>query len=164
MLQINATIEINAPADLVWKRLAKLDDVQHFVESVQKSYYSSEQTEGIGAERTCEVKGFGTLQEKITQWDDGDSLTYAVEGMPKVVRSARSHWSLNAITPNKTRVTVESTMETNYGVFGSLMAKYMMRPQVTRLLEKGLASFKDYVEDSRTVADVRQEPLQAHVA
>ena len=126
MLHVNATIEIDAPSNEVWRRLAKLDDVQNFVESVTKSYYSSEQTEGVGAERTCEVRGFGTLQERITQWDDGDSLTYAVEGMPKVVRSARSHWSLQAITPEKTRVVVQSTMETNYGIFGSLMAKYVM--------------------------------------
>lgn len=164
MLQINTSIEIDAPANDVWRKLAKLDDVQHWVESVEKSYYSSEQTEGVGAERTCEVRGFGTLQEKIVQWEDGQSLTYAVEGMPSIVRGAQSAWQVQAITPLKTRVSIQSSVETNYGVFGALMAKTMMRPRMTRLLEGGLRSFKDFVEHSQDAPKVRAQPLQAHVA
>lgn len=164
MLQINTSIEIDAPAIDVWRKLAKLDDVQNWVEGVEKSYYSSEQTEGVGAARTCEVRGFGTLQKKIVQWEDGQSLTYAVEGMPSVVRTAQSAWQVQAITPFQTRVSIQSSVETNYGLFGALMAKTMMKPRMTRLLEGALTSFKDFVEHSQHVAEVRAEPLQARVA
>ena len=40
------------------------------------------------------MRGFGTLQEKIVQWEDGQSLTYAVVGMPRIVRSAQSAWQV----------------------------------------------------------------------
>ena len=87
-MQITRTIDINAPVNDVWKALAKLDDVQNFVDSVTKSYYNSEQKEGVGAARTCEVKGFGTLVEEIVDWKDGETLTYRVEGMPSIVKHA----------------------------------------------------------------------------
>lgn len=164
MLQINTTIEIDAPADEVWQKLAKLDDVQHWVESVRKSYYSSEQTEGVGAERICEVDGFGTLREKITDWHDGESLTYAVEGMPSIVRQGGSTWRVEAITPEKTRVSVTSQIETRYGVFGALFANLMMKPQIARLLQNGLQSFKDFVEHSEPVTDSSPRSLHAKVA
>jgi carbon monoxide dehydrogenase subunit G len=164
MLQINATTEIDAPANEVWRKIAKLDEVQHYVESVTKSYYSSEQTEGVGAERTCEVQGFGTLQEKIVQWDEGESLTYTVDGMPRVIRSAQSHWAVEAITPFKTRISVQSTIETRYGVLGAAMAKYLMKPRMTRLLEGALASFRDFVEHSTETPRTQGQPLQARLA
>ncbi len=79
MLTIDSNIEIDAPIDLVWKKLAKLDDVQHWVTSVKSARYATEQTEGVGAERVCDVDGLGMLQETITDWRDGETLTYAVE-------------------------------------------------------------------------------------
>lgn len=67
MLQIETTIDIDASVNDVWRRLAKLDNVQHWVDSVKKSHYTSDVKDGIGAERTCEVKGFGTLKEKVVE-------------------------------------------------------------------------------------------------
>lgn len=164
MLKLNAQIEIDAPADEVWQKLAKLDDVQHWVESVKSSHYSSGQTEGVGAQRICEVDGFGTLHETITDWQDGKALTYGVEGMPRIVRKAESTWSVEAITPEKTRVTVQSELETRYGVFGAMFAKSMMKPQLTRFLQSALTSFKDFTEHSTDTHEPTAAPLHAQVA
>lgn len=164
MLEINASIEIDASASAVWRKLAKLDDVQHYVENVKKSYYSSELTEGVGAERICEVQGFGTLREKITQWQDGKSFTYAVEGMPSIIRRGRSTWRVEAITPEKARVSISSRLETRYGFVGTLIGRLMMRPQITRLLEEALLSFKDFVEQSAPSEGKAPRPLHAQVA
>ncbi len=164
MLQITRTIDINAPVSDVWKALAKLDDVQNFVDSVTKSYYSSEQKEGVGAQRTCEVKGFGTLVEEIVEWKDGETLTYTVEGMPSIVKHAQSTWRLERTNHFKTTVSVTSSMETRYGVFGALVEKFGMKPRITRLLQDALAQFKEHVEQDVGQADTTAQPPQAHVA
>lgn len=164
MLHIETTIDIDAPVDEVWRRLAKLDDVQNWVRSVKKSYYSSDQTEGIGAERTCEVQGFGTLREKIVEWRDGESLAYTAEGMPSVVKRAQNTWRLEPIDARRTRVRSRIDLETRYGVFGTLMGRLMMRPQMTRLMKEATASFKDFVEQSTPATEVAPSPARVHLA
>jgi len=164
MLQITKTIDIDAPVNDVWQKLAKLDDVQNFVDSVTKSYYSSEQKEGVGAERTCEVKGFGTLVEEIVEWKDGETLTYTVEGMPPMVKHAQSNWRLERKSHIQTTVTVTSSMETRYGLFGAFMEKFAMKPRITRILEDALSQFKNYVEQAEAQTEAEAQPVQAHVA
>lgn len=164
MLEISTSIDINAPANEVWTKLAKLDDVQDWAESVQKSYYSSEQTEGVGTERTCEVQGLGTLREKVTQWRDGETLTYTAEGMPKIVRHIQNTWRLEALNEQQTRVTSTIELQTRYGVFGALMAKLVMRPQMTRLIKSGISSFKDFVEHSTTTREASVPTVHTHIA
>jgi len=163
-MQISRSIDINAPVNDVWQKLAKLDDVQNFVDSVTKSYYNSEQKEGVGAARTCEVKGFGTLVEEIVEWKDGESLTYTVAGMPPMVKHAQSNWRLERKSHFQTTVTVTSSMETRYGVFGAFMERFVMKPRISRLLEDALSQFKSYVEHAEAQNDAEAQPLQAHVA
>ena len=163
-MQISRSIDINAPVNDVWQKLAKLDDVQNFVDSVTKSYYNSEQKEGVGAARTCEVKGFGTLVEEIVEWKDGESLTYTVAGMPPMVKHAQSNWHLERKSHFQTTVTVTSSMETRYGVFGAFMERFVMKPRITRLLEDALSQFKSYVEHAEAQTDAEAQPLQTHVA
>lgn len=163
-MQITRTIDINAPVNDVWKALAKLDNVQNFVDSVTKSYYSSEQKEGVGAERTCEVKGFGTLVEEIIEWKDGETLTYTVEGMPRIVKHAQSTWRLERKNHFQTTVSVTSSMETRYGPVGVLMQKFAMKPRITRLLQDALAQFKEFVEQAEPQPAAEAQPLQARTA
>ena len=44
MLTIDSTIEIDAPVNLVWKKLAKLEDVHHWVESVKTAHIATRST------------------------------------------------------------------------------------------------------------------------
>lgn len=164
MLEITKTIDIDAPVNDLWRKLAKLDDVQDFVENVTKSYYSSEQKEGVGAERTCEVRGFGTLIEQVIEWKDGETLTYAIEGMPKIVKHAQSTWRLQPKNHVQTTVTVTSSIDTRYGVLGKLMGNLAMKPQLTRVIGGALTSFKQLVEQSEPERGASAQLLQGQLA
>ena len=161
MLQIATTIDIDAPVNDVWKILAKLDDVENFIDAVTRSYYSTDQKEGVGAARTCEVEGFGTLVEEIVDWKDGETLTYAIEGMPKLVKHAESKWVLEAKHPQQTTLTVTSTIETRYGAFGRLMEKIALKPKLGPTLRGVVRQFKDHVERSQSPAPANIEQLHA---
>ena len=162
MLQITTTIDIDAPVDDVWKKAAKLDDVQNFVDSVTKSYYSSEQKEGVGAERTCEVNGFGTLVEQIVDWKDGETFTYTVEGMPSIVKHAQSTWRLERENDFQTTVHTTISVETRYGVLGKMMETFALKPKMSATISSALAQFKQYVEKSQPEAQRSAAPLRAH--
>lgn len=164
MLTIDSEIEINAPADLVWKKLAKLDDVQHWAESVRTARYATDQTEGVGAKRVCEVDGLGTLNETITEWEAGKSLTYTAEGMPRVVKHVQNTWHLQEITPERTRVVSQIQLNTRYGAAGAFFARVMMKPQLEGFMKTALGEFRDFVEEARTQSDPSLRPVHAHVA
>ena len=164
MLEIKNQIDIDAPTDQVWQALAKLDSVQDWVQSVTKSYYATGQTEGVGAARVCEVQGFGTLNEEVIEWDDGKTLTYAVEGMPKIVKHIQNTWRLEPLGDGRTRASTHVKLETRYGAFGAFMGQFMMRPRMNRLMKSGMASFKAHVEQNATAPKPAPQPLHAHVA
>ena len=164
MLTIDSTIEIDAPAELVWRKLAKLDDVPLWVKSVQTAHYGTDQTEGVGAQRVCEVEGLGTLQETITEWEDQQTLTYAVQGMPRLVEHAQNTWNLEQITPERTRVHSRIQLETRYGPFGALFARLMMKPQLAAFMKDALGELRDFVENARTDPEPSLEPVHAHIA
>ncbi|MBW2224072.1 MAG: SRPBCC family protein [Deltaproteobacteria bacterium] len=161
MLQITRTIDINAPVHDVWKKLAKLDDVENFVDSVTRSYYNTEQKEGVGAARTCDVKGFGTIVEEIIDWKEGETFTYTVEGMPKMVKHAQSKWLLERKSQSETTLSVTNSIETRYGAFGRLMERFALEPKLSRTIAGALKQFKEHVERSQSPAPRNIEQLHA---
>ena len=161
MLQITRTIDIDAPVDAVWTKLAKLDDVEKFVDSVTRSEYTTERKEGVGAARACDVQGFGTLVEEIVDWKDGETFTYTVEGMPRFVKHAQSNWRLSRKNADQTTVTITSSIETRYGAFGKLMEKFALGPKLGVALSVALKQFKGHVERSQSPAPRNIEQLHA---
>lgn len=164
MLRITEIIDIDAPASLLWQEIAKLDQVQHYVTSVTRSVYSSEQKEGVGAQRVCDVQGFGTLTETIVDWKEGETLAYAIEGMPSIVKNPVSRWHLVAKNERQTTLRVTMTLETRYGPVGKVMEKLALKPQLTSALRGLLAEFKAYAESSATAPSTGGPALHAHVA
>ncbi len=59
MTRISREIRIHAPKEKVWAAIADLGAIQDFHPGVKKSYYTSEQREGVGASRHCDLKPFG---------------------------------------------------------------------------------------------------------
>ena len=163
-MQITEIIEINAPVQTVWEEIAKLDQVQHYVTSVTRSQYSSEARTGIGAQRTCDVQGFGTLVETIVDWRDGERLAYTVDGMPSIIKNAKSEWRVRAKNPSQTTVTVTSTMETRYGVLGSVLERLALEPKVRETIRGAVQEFKAYVENQDLPRTLGVEAIESHVA
>ena len=85
-MHIEQTIEIDAPMDLVWEKISNLADVQNWTEAVSESHYHTEIKSGIGAGRTCDVPGFGTIVENVLEWDEGKSFRLSLEGLPFFIR------------------------------------------------------------------------------
>jgi uncharacterized membrane protein len=146
MLEARQTVTINAPADVVWQTLAKLDAVSSWSQAVTKTYLKTSKAQGVGAERVCEVAGLGTLTERVVHWNEGEALSCEISGMPWIVRSAESSWQLESTRPHLTTLTVVMIIETRLGVIGSLMEKSLLAPKIHATLRDVVAQFKHYVE------------------
>jgi len=64
MLRLSASVCIDAPAAVVWDQLARLEDIQLWAETIRRAACDGPLSRGVGAERTCELKGNLVIQER----------------------------------------------------------------------------------------------------
>lgn len=74
MIRLSGSVCIDAPAELVWARLAKLEDIELWSHLIKRATCPGERSRGVGAERTCELAGNITILERWVAWDEGRSL------------------------------------------------------------------------------------------
>src|SRR5215217_3850212 len=93
MIKLFTSVCIVAPAAIVWAQLAKLEDIQLWSEAVIRARCEGALSQGVGAERTCELAGGYTITERWVVWDEGRSFTYEGCGLPLIAR-ATNRWSV----------------------------------------------------------------------
>jgi len=141
VLQLNASVCIDAPVEKVWEVLSRLEAIQLWVRSIRHSY-CPERDRGVGALRVCELSG-ATLHETITAWDEGRSFTYRGEGAP-LMKRATNTWSVEP-SGGKTLVRSAASVELKGGIFGRLLEP-LVAAMSARLGAQSLASLKYLVE------------------
>jgi len=146
MIKLVASVCIEAPARIVWARLAQLEDIQLWSEAVLHASCEGAIAQGVGAERTCALAGNLTIKEHWVAWDEGRSFTYEGFGIPMMKR-ATNRWS---VVPqgDKALLTSEATLEIRGGVVGRLLEP-LLGPMLRRTAPQALAAFKYFVEHGR---------------
>ncbi len=160
MIKLFASVCIEAPAPTVWARLARLEDIQLWSDSVLRARCEGDVAQGVGAERTCDVTGNLTIKERWVAWDEGHSFKYEGSGVP-LMKRATNQWSVVA-QGEKTLLTSESELEIRGGVLGRLLEP-LLGPLLRRTAPQALAAFKYFVEQGRPypgkVADLPTAPV-----
>jgi len=113
----------------VWAALADFGDISRWAPNVEHSCLTTGQAEGAGAVRRVQV-GRNALLERVVEWEPGHRLSYAIEGMPPVVRSVTNTWQLDG-SDGSTAVTLTTRIDTGprppqqvvARVFGRVLAK-----------------------------------------
>jgi hypothetical protein len=154
MIKLFASVCIEAPAEAVWVQLAKLEDIQLWSEAVIQARCEGLIAQGIGAERTCELVGNRTIQERWTAWDEGRSFEYEGIGIP-MMRRASNRWSVIA-QGKRSLLVSEAELELKGGLFGRLLEP-VLGPLMQGMAPGALASFKYLVEQGRPYAGKASE-------
>ncbi|MEW7292408.1 SRPBCC family protein [Aquimarina sp. 2304DJ70-9] len=148
-IQATYKIEINAPIDKVWEVLAVdyagigkwASGVNHVVES---------SGEGITAKRFCSISasGFNDTRERVIKFEpENHYFEYELyEGLPGFVKYSINKDKLVA-KGNKT-IWI-STNDMRVGGFMGLTMKWMMRKQLTKVLENKAQELKYFVETGK---------------
>lgn len=147
MPRFNNTIHIDAPRSIVWEAIADLGGIQAFHPGVTRSYYTSEQTEGVGASRRCELKPMGSVDERAIDWRPGKSVTLEVKGGPKgpPFKSAQGRMWVDE-DGTGTRAGLDFEYELKFGLIGLLLDRLVMRRQFQKMLPAVLRGLKDHLE------------------
>lgn len=99
------------PAAVIWEALADFGAISTWAPNADhSSLLQTTEPLGVGCTRRVQV-GRLTLLERVVTWDEPNTLAYAIEGMPAVVRSVRNEWRLEPVDPTKTEVTLRSDID-----------------------------------------------------
>ena len=146
MFRMNSSACVEAPVDVVWDHLRRLDQIHLWTDAIHRSYMSSDCSSGVGAERTCELAGNRSLHERIIAWEEGSAFTYESTDAP-MMKLARNRWSVRP-EGDRTLVVSEAEVEFRGGPFGWLLG-WVLVPLLRLLLPNPLAKFKFWVEHGR---------------
>ena len=144
MITVAMSVCIDAPASEVWAQLVRLEDIRLWSEAVVDARCEGVASRGVGAERTCDLRGELTVHERWLAWAEGRSFTYEGVGVPGVAQ-ARNHWSVRP-QGAQTVLTSEADVELKVAWLTRLVEPIFAR-QVSRVGARTFAAFKFLVEN-----------------
>ncbi len=153
MASVSSKIHIGAPKDQVWEVLSDLGGIYKWNPGVSSSHYTSEQTQGDGATRHCDLESpRGYLEERALEWRDGEGYVIDVYDSNLPIEKNRIEFSLTAEGDGAT-VTVTPDYKLKYGLLGSLLDRLWARRQLQKGFDEMLAGLKHHVETGELVGD-----------
>lgn len=153
MTSIRREIHINKPQAAVWSKMANLGNIMDFHPIVNKSYYVTEQEEGIGAGRVCELDNMN-IQETTIDWKEGEYYTVEVEPISGQAPPMTNIYGTLGVNDNgdgtsTAYMTINYTMK--YGPVGWLLDHLMVRSTYTKMVEDTIAGLKHHSETGQLV-------------
>ena len=114
MISVHRSSTIAAPISAVWDVLADFAAIVDWAPDVDHACLLTQHDvalgEGIGLTRRIQT-GRMTLLERVVTWNPPTTLAYAITGLPPVIRSTRNQWDLVESGPDRTQVTLTSTVD-----------------------------------------------------
>ena len=115
MATVVKSTSVPASPDEVWAVLSDFAAISEWASNVDHSCLLSDQTEGVGMVRRIQT-GRTTVVETVTRWEPGVALSYALTGLPAVIRSLTNTWTLEPLSDTtSTSTTVTLTTEVDAG-------------------------------------------------
>lgn len=148
MAQIERTIEIAAEPSLVWSVVADLQGVTDWNSNIESatSGLGAPGHPGVGTARTCTFVQGGSIDEVVTKWIEGRAIEFAI-GSHGGIRSADMGMTLTPIATG-TRVAAGADYHLAYGPLGPVIDRIVVKRNMGRMLETGLAGLKEHIEST----------------
>jgi polyketide cyclase/dehydrase/lipid transport protein len=144
VIAMQSSVCTEAPLHEVWARLANLEDIRLWSEAIVDARCAEGRERGVGAERTCRLRGAVVIQERWLAWEEGRSFTYEGVGVP-LVSHARNAWTVRP-EGERTLLVSEAQIVLKGGWVGKLPEPLISR-QARRMGRRSLAAFKYLVEN-----------------
>jgi len=145
MTTLTYDININAPKAKTWDVLADFANL-HWTRTIKDVRYLSEKRGGVGTVRHCDLSDGGYIVERITQWDEGNGYTYAIDdARDPVAPSSYVIWSLSG-DEERSNVRFEVNYKLKYGVFGAIMNALIAKKKFSKQIAIFMEELKCHME------------------
>ena len=129
----------SAPAK-VWAVLADFPNIATWNTGVSKSFATSDSTDGVGAQRHCDLAPFGELEETVKEWDDTRRMVISIDSAKKLPIAHGEVTFVLSPTDDATDVSVNYAYKPKFGLLGQIMGRLVLDGQLTK-------GFKGFLKD-----------------
>lgn len=147
---VHGETRIEAPANAVWAVLSDFHGVADWAPLVTRVLDTGPTPNGVGAARSCTLRGLGCVDEVVVLWEEGERLGYRVTPLGPIGVST-SLWTLAPVDASATLVTLRLDYDLRFAWFGRLLHTLVARRLLERSLPGALALLKRRVETGRSV-------------
>ncbi|MEM9858759.1 MAG: SRPBCC family protein [Bacteroidota bacterium] len=145
--ELESSTRIRACIEEVWRILKFPGKIDTFHPLVKRSYLISNQTQGVGVKRHCDLLPMGAMDEVITSWNEGKSFTTKVVGGRMLPPFVFMKGTIRLDEDNQhTRATFTLSYKLKFGNLGRLMNFLLIKPQFKSAPRKYVEGLKSYVE------------------
>ena len=146
MFTLETSICVDVLIDVAWREMARIDDVDLWVDQIADSFCKTVDNRGLGAERVCVMTNGIEVTEKFIHWDEGKAFTYKVygKGFPGM-KSAQNAWTFEDMG-DKTMIRSVATVELKWALLGKLIEPFI-HMMFKRDMPRIAASLKYFVEN-----------------
>lgn len=145
MSTFSEQIMIRAPREAVWAALADIGKIHEWNPGVRDSRRTSEQAEGVGATRYCDLGGRNYLDESVVVWEPNERLTMRIDRTNLPFARADVRFML-ADQDDATHVTVSPDYALKFGPLGRILDRFFVGPTYAKGMRALLAGLKSHVE------------------
>lgn len=145
MRNIKVARTVAAPQTNVWAVLADYPNISEWNDGVAKSYALGDASEGVGAERRCELDPDGKMKmrETVTEWRPDERLAVAIDEIEKMpIKQATMTFTLCA-DGDGTAVEMSYDYEPKGGPFA-----FVLGAMLDGQMKKGFNGFIDHLESA----------------
>jgi len=136
MRSINVERSMPVSRSAVWAVLADFPNIAQWNTGVTKSFSTSEEIEGPGATRHCDLAPTGTLEETVVGWEPNDKLVVRIDSTTRLpIQTGEVTFSLSG-EGDQTTTGVDYVYHTKWGMLGRLMG-----PMLDNQLRRGFNGF-----------------------
>ncbi len=155
MTELSTDLIVAAPAEAVWEVIGRrFDRIGDWATAIAASTaIPTPASTGIPAAgypvagRVCQtgIRLVPQVTETLVAYDDTTrTLTYQASGLPAFVRTARNTWSVTALDPYRSRVSLRARFDTT-GLVG-LLGRWLILAQTRRTSRHLAEDLRHYVE------------------
>ncbi|MCZ6899392.1 MAG: SRPBCC family protein [Bacteroidetes bacterium] len=155
MTTFKKQITINASKQKVWDIVSNLGDIYKFHPGVSKSYYTTEEVEGVGAARICELLPAGKILETVKNWEEGSGFLLQIDPIEKAppVKNFSGHFELEEINHHTTAVSLTIRYGMKLGIAGNILNKLVIQSKMEDGIEDLLTGLKVHTERGLEIKD-----------
>lgn len=147
MATLHNEITIDAPIEKIWEALSKMEILDQYDPTVEKSTILTESNCGIAAKRKVTMKdGKNWFEEKCTVSKQNEALTYELTACSFPVKNLNHSYTFEQ---NRNQVKVKQVMKyrVKFGFLGKILDSLVMRKQSDKGIKLFLDGLKSYTEN-----------------
>ena len=163
MSEASWQVALDMPREKAWDILKNFSLAHNYVPGIIKTEIVSDNKEGVGASRLVYQSKTKTLQETITDWNEGEGFRIRLHKGEKdsPFKNAYFVYKLEDIDNDQTRLSTTMGYTPPMGGFGVMIDNLFLNKIITGVIHDVAVSMKHYYETGKATQPADLKKLKA---